>query len=139
MMSDSKKQTDTEPPMNAEEGADGHGPDAPPKRDQFVILFRHGIAEEHSGDKPDEDRALTDKGQKRLKRISRGIEGILPKVDAIFSSPLLRAIQTAMRLRKRYGNKFDVEILEGLVPGADPQAVIDVLRECPRRVIFVGH
>src|SRR5512140_3770476 len=138
-MSDSQLHPETDPSENAGERTNSGTPEAQEKRDQFVILFRHGIAEERSADKPDEDRALTGKGRKRMKRISRGLEVIPPKVDAIFSSPMLRAIQTAMWLRKRYRNKFDVEILEGLVPGADPQAVIDALHECPRRVVLVGH
>lgn len=138
-MSESEMQPDTEPSMNAEEGAESVTPEPRAERDQFVVLFRHGIAEESTGEKPDEDRALTDKGQKRMKRVSRGLEGILPKVDAIYSSPLLRAIQTAMWLRKRYGKKHDVEILDGLIPGSDPQAILDLLGELPRRVVFVGH
>lgn len=138
-MSESDVKPEVEPSMNAEEDAERGATEAQERREQLVILFRHGIAEDGSGEKPDADRALTRKGQKRMKRISRGLEGIQPKVDAIFSSPLLRAIQTAMWLRKRYGNKHDVEILDGLVPGSDPQAVIDVLRECPRRVVLVGH
>lgn len=135
-MSESEMQPEIEPSMNAEEET---GPSAQAEREQFIILFRHGIAEESTGEKPDEDRSLTEKGHKRMKRISRGLESVVPKIDAIFSSPLLRAIQTAMWLRKRYGKKHDVQILDALVPGSDPQAAVAALRGAGARVVLVGH
>jgi len=39
----------------------------------------------------DEDRSLTAEGHARMKQIARGLEQALPKANAIYSSPLLRA------------------------------------------------
>jgi Phosphohistidine phosphatase SixA len=140
-MNESEMQPEIEPAMRSELEPEDREAAAEPQagREQFVVLFRHGIAEARTGEEPDEDRALSDKGYKRMKKISRGLESVFPKIDALYSSPLLRAVQTAMWLRKRYGKKLDVQILEALAPDADPQAAIESLRGAGRRAVLVGH
>src|SRR5438094_453544 len=83
------------------------------QRDRFVVLLRHGIAEEKSEGKTDADRSLTSEGHARMKQIAKGLERAFPKAQAIYSSPLLRATQTALWVSKGYRlrikvNKIDV-------------------------------
>jgi phosphohistidine phosphatase len=104
---------------------------------EFAILFRHGIAEPH-GSKPDEERALTDEGHKRMKEIARGLARIRPKVNAIYSSPLVRCLETAQYLSDRYDLGFATA--DELRPDADPKGVRALLDGTSGRIVIcVGH
>ena len=48
---------------------------------QWVILLRHGIAEERSESIADEERALTGEGRRRMKSSARGLIRLLPPID----------------------------------------------------------
>ena len=110
------------------------------RRDRFIVLLRHGIAEERTGDKADEDRSLTPEGHARMKQISRGLERAFPKAQVIYSSTLLRAVQTALWVSKGYRSRVKVNTTDALVPGATAKEFIDFLNKIPeRRVIVVGH
>jgi len=86
----------------------------------------------------DEDRALTSEGKAQIKEVARGLARILPKVDAVYSSPLLRAMQTAKRIAKVYG--LDVTTSDALRPGASTRNAGALLKKSDaRRVILVGH
>ncbi len=109
-----------------------------PDADRFVVLMRHGIAEDAAADRKDEDRALTPEGHVRVKEIARGLKRIFRKVDAIYSSPLVRAMQTAQRVAKAY----DLEITrtDALRPGAKPKELQALLAKSKaRRILVVGH
>lgn len=99
--------------------------------ERFIVLLRHGIAEDAALDQKDEDRALTKKGDARMKEIARGLKRVVKHVDAIYSSPLLRARQTAKRIAKVYG--IEVTVTDALRPGASPKELLK------SRVILIGH
>ncbi len=108
--------------------------------ERFVILLRHGIAEEKSVDKPDDDRALTREGNARMKQNARGLAAVFPKVEAIYSSPLVRAIQTGLWVTKGYRKKLRLQTIEALRHERDPAEVIEFVRGlAERRIILVGH
>lgn len=108
--------------------------------ERFIVLLRHGIAEDAAPDQKDEDRALTTEGQQRMKEIARGLTRIFPKLDAIYSSPLRRAVQTAQRVAKAYGGRVEVTVTDALRPGASPKELRALLESSgARRVIAVGH
>lgn len=113
-------------------GADGE--------ERFIILLRHGVAEDATSEKADEQRALTPEGHAGMKLIARGLETALPKANAIYSSPLLRATQTAMWVAKAYRSRVGVTTSEALAPGATTEqflALLDSIEET--RTIVVGH
>jgi phosphohistidine phosphatase len=113
---------------------------APPPAERFIVLLRHGIAEEASAEKKDEERGLTSQGHARMKEIAQGLERALPKAQAIYTSPLLRAVQTALWVSKGYKSRIKINTTDALAPGAaakDFRALIDAITE--RRVIIVGH
>jgi phosphohistidine phosphatase len=113
---------------------------APPAVERFFILLRHGIAEDPSPGKKDEDRGLTSEGHARMKEIARGLERSLPKAQVIYSSPLLRAVQTALWVSKGYKSKVNINTTDALAPGATPKQFLELIKTIPeRRVIFVGH
>ncbi len=108
--------------------------------ERFVILFRHGIAEEKSTDKPDDDRALTREGNARMKQNARGLAAVFPKAEALYSSPLVRAIQTGLWVTKGYRKKLRLQTIEALRHEKDPAEVIELVRGLKeRRIILVGH
>lgn len=110
------------------------------QRERFLVLFRHGIAEEPSEGKADEDRSLTPEGHARMKQIARGLERAFPKAQVIYASPLLRAVQTALWISKGYRSRVKVHTTDALVPGAGPKEFLDFIASVKeRRVIVVGH
>lgn len=114
---------------------------APRKRvSRFVVLFRHGLAEEHSAEKADGDRSLTADGHAKTKRAARGMRDIFPDADTLFASPLLRAMQTALWLTKAYGDKLKIQVTDALLPSADPALLAELIAsQDGRNIIVVGH
>ena len=113
---------------------------AAPPPERFLVFLRHGIAEERTEDKSDEDRSLTAEGHARMKKIALGMEVALPKAQAIYSSPLLRAMQTALWLSRGYRARAAVSTTDVLKPEATSKAFLAFLKTIKeRRVIFVGH
>lgn len=109
-------------------------------KERLIILFRHGIAEERRDSLPDEKRRLTRTGHQRMKEISRGLTRILEEVDALYSSPLVRAIETAEWIEKAYERRVRIARTEHLAPGADRDAALQfVQQQDGERLIFVGH
>src|SRR4051812_16246190 len=103
----------------------------------FVILLRHGIAHPR-GSMPEETRGLTGKGHRHMKEIARGLAKIRPKVDVIYSSPLLRCMQTAQYLSDRYDLGF--MFAEELRPEAKPAAARELIENTSSRIVLcIGH
>jgi phosphohistidine phosphatase len=110
------------------------------KEGRFLVLLRHGIAEDPSPDKKDEDRGLTAEGHARMKEIAKGLRRAFPKAQIICTSPLLRAVQTALWVSKGYQSRATINTTDALAPGASAKqfrAMIDALEEL--RVVVVGH
>lgn len=107
---------------------------------RFVVLFRHGLAEVHAVAKPDGDRSLTAEGHAKTKSAARGMEALFPEADTIFSSPLLRAMQTALWLTKAYKDKLKIQVTDTLLPSADPERLAELIAsQDGRNIIVVGH
>ena len=110
------------------------------RRERFLVLLRHGIAEERTETKADEDRSLTPEGHARMKQIARGLERAFPKAQVIYASPLLRSVQTALWISKGYRSRVKVNTTDALIPGADPKEFQEFLAGLTeRRIIVVGH
>src|SRR5512138_3465370 len=110
------------------------------ERDNLIVLLRHGIAEEKTEGKADEDRSLTAEGHARMKQIARGLAIAFPRAQAIYSSPLLRAVQTALWVSKGYRSRIKVATTDAVVPGAGTDEFLNFVKSLnTRRVIVVGH
>ena len=100
-----------------------------------LYLVRH--AEAASGD-PDELRPLTAEGRQAARELGRRLaaEGVRP--DAVLTSPLLRARETAVELARAAG--LEAEPDERLAPGANAEAVRAAAGERGAgTVVVVGH
>ncbi|HUJ12305.1 MAG TPA: histidine phosphatase family protein [Thermoanaerobaculia bacterium] len=102
---------------------------------KFLVLLRHGIAEDPSPEKNDIDRELTAKGRRRMEAIAAGLARVFPEAEAIYSSPAVRAMQTAAPVAKRYGLK--IQKSDDLAPGRPPRKVVG--EAGVDFAIFVGH
>jgi phosphohistidine phosphatase len=75
-----------------------------------VLIVRHAIAVPSGNpDIDDRDRPLTPRGRKRFRKAARGLACILPRPDALFTSPLPRALETAQIAAEAWGDVTPVE------------------------------
>ena len=86
-----------------------------------LLVIRHGIAEDadefQSTGQPDDARPLTSEGIAEMYRGARGLLRLVPTLDLIASSPLVRAQQTAAIVAEEYGMQIG-ETTEALTPDA---------------------
>lgn len=105
-----------------------------------LYIVRHGIAEDHSPTGRDEDRALTEEGREKMKEEARGLKRLEPAVEHIFSSPLVRARQTAEIIGAEL--KMKIDLLKVLAPGHSPAEVCDALKPYKNKasgIVVAGH
>ena len=107
-----------------------------------MYLIRHAIAAERGEEWPDDDkRPLTARGVARFKEVVEGLKKLEAGVDEIFTSPLVRAKQTADLLAAGLPGKPTVKILDALTPGHTPGSLMAQLARTARRrrIALVGH
>jgi phosphohistidine phosphatase len=107
-----------------------------------LYLVRHAIAAEGGDEWPDDTkRPLTKRGISRFRACVTGLRELKAAVDEIFTSPLVRAKQTADLLAAGMDDKPPVKMLDALAPGHTPQKVMTKLAKVAtrRRVALVGH
>jgi phosphohistidine phosphatase len=106
-----------------------------------LYLVRHAEAIVRSGATPDASRYLTTKGRLAFRKIARRVRktGIAPSV--IFTSPLLRAVQTAEILAERLNHEGPVVVARELSPGFEHRGLRSLLHGTGdlREAAFVGH
>ena len=96
-----------------------------------VLIVRH--AEAAAGN-PDELRPLTSEGREHARALGTRLREDGFEADAVVSSPLLRARQTADAL-----GLGEPEVDERLAPGATPFDVRDAATGRGETVVVVGH
>lgn len=108
-----------------------------------LYLLRHGLAA--ADDDPavthDSQRPLTDKGVKRMRRAARGLRRLDIDFDAILTSPLLRARQTADIVAATLGMESRLEEISGLAPESSVEHLLFGLTRYQDRghLLLVGH
>ena len=105
-----------------------------------VWILRHAKAEEGGPGTPDEERALTPAARKRMKAAAQSIVRLEPRFDAILTSPLRRARQTAEPVAQALDQEKGLIETVALAPGADPREILREVeqRKC-KRALLVGH
>ena len=108
-----------------------------------VYALRHGKAEERTlSVKSDSRRKLTESGKKELRCISKAIKSMDIRFDCIFSSPLLRARQTAEIIYSQVKcKKQSIVFWDELKPEFDTDKIIQRLSALKpdSSVLLVGH
>ncbi len=106
-----------------------------------LFLLRHGIAADPAtSGVPDEARPLTEKGIKRMRQIARGLRSLELELDAIITSPLVRARETAEIVAEVLGPSVRVETSKVLATGSGPAAIERWIGgRAEARLLLVGH
>ena len=113
-----------------------------------VLVVRHGLAQDKAGfaatGAQDADRPLTGEGRRRFRQAARGLVELVPDLGVLATSPLLRAVETADLLARRYakaGREPPTTRLSALAPGKSTNLLLGWLADQPRDapVAVVGH
>jgi phosphohistidine phosphatase len=105
-------------------------------------LVRHAVAAERDEFQgPDAERPLTEKGRRRFRDFCEWLADESDMPQAVISSPLIRAAETAALLAKAAGlKKSAIVSSELLSPGADLASLLRFVRENPAEIVaLVGH
>ena len=108
-----------------------------------LYIVRHAIAAERGPEWPDDtERPLTERGIDRFRQVVAGLTFLNLQLDVIFTSPLVRARQTAECLSIGLPEKVRIKTVDALAPG---HTSIEVMEQVARqagsatRVALVGH
>lgn len=107
-----------------------------------LFILRHGEAGRSSTTvRDDSKRTLTIEGEKEITSISEGIKELKIEFDYIFTSPLLRAKQTAELVSKVVVPKNQIKELDELKPEGDKLQLYNKLSNLKQdsSVLIVGH
>lgn len=106
-----------------------------------LLVLRHGEAGRSSRLPGDSKRSLTNEGKQEVTDLSYGIRALEIKFDHIFSSPLLRAKQTAEIVAKSMKYKGKIEELDSLKPEGSRLEFYSILSKLKQDsvVLVVGH
>jgi phosphohistidine phosphatase len=105
-----------------------------------LLIIRHAAAVERGTPGiPDDDRPLTPEGEEKFAEVARGLAGLVDRPDALLTSPLLRARQTAALAAAAWG-RIDPDEAPALAGGSfeEQAAVLDRYRG-DATVAIVGH
>ena len=105
-----------------------------------VGFFRHGPAVARGTEGVAEaDRPLTSDGRKKTVQAAKGLRSLDLPFDAVYTSPLPRAMQTAEIVAGALQLKAP-EVLDGLSPGGSPRRLLAGLRDLDAETpLLVGH
>ncbi len=107
-----------------------------------LYLVRHAIAAERGEDWPDDTkRPLTHEGAAKMRKLVSGLRELDVKIELVYTSPLVRAIETAEILVAGLKPAPILRPLTPLAPGGAPPKVAEAItfdREA-RAVALVGH
>lgn len=107
----------------------------------IVVLMRHAHAIEGSAALADADRWLSGKGRKVARKVSAWLARPKRRPRAIWTSPLVRSVQTAEILAGACELVDTVSVAPELSPGRDPGDLLRILsaHESPSPIALVGH
>ena len=106
------------------------------------LLLRHGIAvERDEWDGPEADRPLTERGATRVGQVAVGLKRLDVQPTHVWSSPLIRAIETAKIVHRSLRVRSAVQSVDALLPDASPDRLLSILHDLPPEscVLCVGH
>lgn len=109
----------------------------------LITFLRHATAEEGSLSKADADRSLIDKGEKQVKRLAAFCQANQLIPGTIYSSPLLRAQQTATILNERLPGCPVPQIVDWLGTDTSVSTLLSELSKLAEQALddvwLVGH
>ncbi|MBI3899826.1 MAG: phosphohistidine phosphatase SixA [Gammaproteobacteria bacterium] len=109
-----------------------------------LLLIRHAKAEERAfslfSTDNDAARRLSDEGRKSMRKYAKGLRQIVPTIDVLATSPLLRAHETAEIVADAFACDALIEV-PALAPSGSAAEVVEWLKQqAPGvTVVLVGH
>jgi phosphohistidine phosphatase len=103
----------------------------------YLVRHAEAVSEEVAGS--DEVRWLSARGREAARGLARLLREQNVELDAVVTSPLPRAMQTAELVANGLDFLGVVEALPGLAPGCHPRRAADELATRGRAVLVVGH
>ena len=106
-----------------------------------LYILRHGKAEQFSENAGDSGRKLTKSGRSEIRKVARWMKKKNLRFDAVATSPLSRAYETAGIVAKSLDLKDHLEVWDELAPGGDPDTTCYHASQAGKEasVILVGH
>ena len=108
-----------------------------------LYLVRHGIAVSlgEAGTESDEDRMLSEKGLRRTRAVARALTQLDCQPNAVWSSPLPRARQTADIMAEYLTPENGVRLTPLLEPDVTSRKTMEWLTSLPEAdaLMLVGH
>lgn len=108
----------------------------------IVYFFRHASAGQYKlGLKQDEKRPIDKLGERQSRDMGRALAALKVELDAVISSPLTRALQTAELAAKEFSHKDKIVVNEAMRPEASYDQFQDLLTQYSksREIMVVGH
>jgi phosphohistidine phosphatase len=106
-----------------------------------LLVVRHAVAEKPGTfartAKPDDLRPLTAGGQRKMRRAVSALQKLVPAVDVLASSPLVRAEQTAEIIAQAYPESIRLVAPE-LAPDTELPAFLGWLRRAGDAEVIAG-
>jgi phosphohistidine phosphatase len=108
-----------------------------------LYILRHGDTAEHGDPRYKEnERPLTPKGIQRTKQLAHILREMEITFEAVLTSPLTRARETAEILARGMKLQDNMRFSEHLAPSGSMEELvhqINTIRPAPKNVILVGH
>lgn len=104
-----------------------------------VFLVRHAEAIDETLELRDPMRHLTAHGREQAQALGDRMRWHDCTPSHLWTSPLVRAVQTAELLAAGLATKVPIEVAPRLAPGEDARAIIASLKALSGDVILVGH
>lgn len=106
-----------------------------------VFLIRHAEAVDETIERRDPHRPLTPAGRDQAKAIGDRLRWHDCEPTHLWTSPLVRAVQTAELVTAGLQQPIVVDVLPALAPGESVRAVVTAIQALPpaSKVVLVGH
>jgi phosphohistidine phosphatase len=109
-----------------------------------LYFMRHGIAVDRADadvNSKDQERTLTPKGVKRMRKAAKGLVTLSLSFDQILTSPLERARQTAKIVAQALQLEDRLQEIQQLSPEQSVQDLISALAAYSgaKRILLIGH
>ena len=110
-----------------------------------LYLIRHADAIDADSGMTDAERPLSEDGQEKMRKGAKGLRNLLsgnfPPIDAILTSPLLRALESARIIASMVNEDDTVVECPPLAEGSKWEALLPFLSKYPNtsRIALVGH
>ena len=104
-----------------------------------IYVIRHAHAVPEGPALADEHRYLSVRGREVARAVAVALRDRGVLLDAFYTSPLVRAVQTAELMAEALGYTGEVRTLPALAPGVPPRVVAERASQLGNALALVGH